>query len=142
MANQIDSSVNQRFSSRWGLILSTLGVAVGTGNIWRFPRIASSNGGEEGAGALIIAWVIFLFLWSIPLIIAEYAIGRKQRKRDFRKLWIARISAATRQRGVSYSVFVNAMNKSGIKLNRKILADLAVRDENAFTAVLDAAMKN
>ncbi len=69
-------------------------------------------------------------------------IGRKQRKRDFRKLWIARINAATRQRGASYSAFISAMNKSGIKLNRKILADLAVRDEQAFTAVFDAAMKS
>lgn len=74
-----DTSVNQRFSSRWGLLLSALGIAVGTGNIWRFPRIAAQNGGEDGAGALIIAWVCFLFLWSIPLIIAEYLIGKKQR---------------------------------------------------------------
>ncbi|MBN2415187.1 sodium-dependent transporter [bacterium] len=80
MANTIDKSVNQRFNSRLGLLLSALGVAVGTGNIWRFPRIAASNGGEAGAGALIIAWIIFLFLWSVPLIIAEYAIGRKQRR--------------------------------------------------------------
>lgn len=71
---------DQRFSSRIGLLLSVLGIAVGTGNIWRFPRIAAQNGGEEGAGAFLIAWVIFLFLWSIPLIIAEYAIGRKTRK--------------------------------------------------------------
>ena len=75
----IDSSVNQRFSSRTGLLLSALGIAVGTGNIWRFPRIAAQNGGDEGAGALIIAWITFLFLWSIPLIIAEYLIGKKHR---------------------------------------------------------------
>jgi NSS family neurotransmitter:Na+ symporter len=74
------SSENQRFSSRLGLILSVLGIAVGTGNIWRFPRIAATNGGEEGAGAFLIAWIIFLFVWSIPLIIAEYALGRKGRK--------------------------------------------------------------
>jgi len=74
-----DLTVNQRFSSRWGLLLSALGIAVGTGNIWRFPRIAAQNGGDEGAGALIIAWICFLFLWSIPLIIAEYLIGKKQR---------------------------------------------------------------
>ncbi|ARA92631.1 sodium-dependent transporter [Rhodothermaceae bacterium RA] len=70
---------DQRFSSRLGLILSVLGIAVGTGNIWRFPRIAAQNGGDEGAGAFLIAWVLFLFLWSIPLIIAEYALGRKGR---------------------------------------------------------------
>ena len=68
-----------RFSSRLGLILSVLGIAVGTGNIWRFPRIAALNGGENGAGAFLIAWVVCLLVWSIPLIIAEYALGRKGR---------------------------------------------------------------
>ncbi len=63
-----------RFSTKWGLILSVLGIAVGTGNIWRFPRIAAQNGGETGAGAFLIAWLVFLFIWSITLIIAEYGI--------------------------------------------------------------------
>ncbi|MCK4464738.1 MAG: sodium-dependent transporter [Bacteroidales bacterium] len=79
MSNNLDNSVNQRFSSRWGLLLSALGIAVGTGNIWRFPRIAAQMGGEDGAGAFLVAWLIFLFLWSIPLIIAEYALGKKHR---------------------------------------------------------------
>ncbi len=79
MAKSTDNSVHQRFSSRFGLLLSALGIAVGTGNIWRFPRIAAQNGGEHGAGALIIAWVIFLLAWSIPLIITEYLLGRKFR---------------------------------------------------------------
>lgn len=70
----------QRFTTKWGLIISVLGIAVGTGNIWRFPRIAAQNGGEEGAGVFILAWVISLLLWSIPLIIAEYAIGRNGRR--------------------------------------------------------------
>lgn len=70
----------ERFSSKIGLILSVLGIAIGTGNIWRFPRIAAQNGGEEGAGAFLIAWLCFLFLWSIPLIIAEYGMGRNGRK--------------------------------------------------------------
>ena len=74
-----DISTNQRFTSRLGLIMSALGVAVGTGNIWRFPRIAAQSGGETGAGAFLLAWLCFLFLWSIPLIIAEYASGRKHR---------------------------------------------------------------
>ena len=47
----------QRFSSRFTFLLSALGVAVGTGNIWRFPRIAASNGGEDGAGSFLIAWI-------------------------------------------------------------------------------------
>ncbi len=65
----------ERFTSRWGLILSVIGIAVGTGNIWRFPRIAAANGG----GSFLIPWVIFLFVWSIPLIMAEFAIGKKTR---------------------------------------------------------------
>ncbi len=75
-----DSSIHHRFSSRWGLLVSVLGIAVGTGNIWRFPRIAAQNGGEQGSGAFLVSWVLFLFLWSIPLIIAEYAIGRRSRR--------------------------------------------------------------
>ncbi len=70
----------ERFSTKWGLILSVLGIAVGTGNIWRFPRIAAENGGETGAGAFLVAWITFLFIWSVPLIIAEYGIGRNGRK--------------------------------------------------------------
>lgn len=70
----------ERFSSKLGLILSVLGIAIGTGNIWRFPRIAAQNGGDEGAGAFLFAWICFLFIWSIPLIIAEYGIGRNGRK--------------------------------------------------------------
>ena len=66
--------------------------------------------------------------------------GRKERKRDFRRLWIVRINAAVRQHDVSYSVFMNALNKSGVKLNRKILADLAVQDGEVFNAVLDKVM--
>ncbi|WP_412067446.1 sodium-dependent transporter [Rubrivirga sp. IMCC43871] len=69
-----------RFSSRWGLLLSVLGIAVGTGNIWRFPRIAASNAGEGGAGAFLVAWLVFLVAWSIPLIIAEYALGQRGRR--------------------------------------------------------------
>ena len=64
------------FSSRWGLIISTLGIAVGTGNIWRFSRIVAQNGG----GSFLIPWVIFLLIWSVPLIIAEFAIGKYSRK--------------------------------------------------------------
>lgn len=74
------TNTSERFSSKLGLILSVLGIAIGTGNIWRFPRIAAQNGGEEGAGAFLFAWLVFLLLWSIPLIIAEYGIGRNGRK--------------------------------------------------------------
>lgn len=64
------------FTSRWGLILSMMGAAVGAGNIWRFSRIVAQNGG----GSFIIPWVIFLFVWSIPLLITEIALGKMTRK--------------------------------------------------------------
>ena len=79
MNTSIDGTNQQRFSSRLGFFLSVLGIAVGTGNIWRFPRIAAQNGGEEGAGAFLVAWLVFLFAWSIPLIMIEYVWGRKHR---------------------------------------------------------------
>ncbi|MEM6799930.1 MAG: sodium-dependent transporter [Bacteroidota bacterium] len=63
------------FSSRWSMMLAMLGMAVGTGNIWRFPRIAAKNGGGE----FLIAWICFLLLWSIPLILLEFGMGRKTR---------------------------------------------------------------
>lgn len=64
---------------------------------------------------------------------------RKQKKRDFRKLWIIRINAATRLNGMNYSTFMNGLNKSGIELDRKILADMAMNDAAAFTAVAEAS---
>jgi len=63
------------FASRWGIIFAGMGMAVGTGNIWRFPRIVS----QQGGGAFIITWMLFLFLWSIPLLIIEISIGKKTR---------------------------------------------------------------
>ncbi len=64
---------------------------------------------------------------------------RRARKRDLRKLWIARINAAARANGITYSRLVHGMKTAGIMLNRKVLADLAVRDPQAFTAVVTAA---
>jgi len=66
---------------------------------------------------------------------------RKVRKREFRKLWITRINAAARQNGVSYSKFMGAMKKKEMRINRKVLADLAVHNPNAFSAVVKEAMK-
>src|SRR5213075_1100497 len=65
--------------------------------------------------------------------------GRKDRKGDFRKLWIARINAAARQNGLSYSQFIAGLKAAGNTLDRKILADMAVRDAAAFTALVEAA---
>ena len=58
---------------------------------------------------------------------------RKQRKRDFRKLWITRINAACRENGVSYSRFINGLNKAGVEINRKMLSELAIYDKEAFS---------
>jgi NSS family neurotransmitter:Na+ symporter len=75
MNQQMSMEKKEIFASRWGIIFAGLGMAVGTGNIWRFPRIVSQNGG----GAFIIAWLLFLFLWSIPLLVVEISIGKKTR---------------------------------------------------------------
>ena len=66
-------------------------------------------------------------------------IGRKNRKRDFRQLWIARINAAARINGLSYSKFMHGLKVAGINLNRKVLADIAVNDAAAFAALAEKA---
>lgn len=66
-------------------------------------------------------------------------IGRRLRKRDFRRLWIARINAATRQEGLSYSRFINGLKLAGVEVDRKILADLAVNDAAAFAELVSVA---
>ena len=63
---------------------------------------------------------------------------RRQRKRQFRRLWILRINAACRLNGITYSAFINGLKKNAIDLNRKILADMAVNDPQAFTALTDS----
>jgi large subunit ribosomal protein L20 len=64
---------------------------------------------------------------------------RKAKKRDFRRLWVVRINAAARQNDMTYSVFMNGLKKAGVEVDRKILADLAVRDPHAFTALAEKA---
>ncbi|MCB8983238.1 MAG: 50S ribosomal protein L20 [Ardenticatenaceae bacterium] len=64
---------------------------------------------------------------------------RRVRRRDFRRLWIARINAASRQQGMSYSQLIHGLKLANVSLDRKVLADLAVRDEAAFAAVVDVA---
>ena len=65
--------------------------------------------------------------------------GRKAKKRDFRKLWITRISAQAKVCGMNYSTFMNGLKKAGIELNRKMLAELAVNDKEAFAALVEKA---
>ncbi|OHX68251.1 sodium-dependent transporter [Flammeovirga pacifica] len=62
----------QQFSSKWGVILASLGMAIGAGNLWRFPRLAGQYG-----GTFIILWFLFLFVWSIPILLSEFSIGKK-----------------------------------------------------------------
>ena len=64
---------------------------------------------------------------------------RKDRKGDFRKLWIARINAAARMNGISYSRFINGLHKAGVEVNRKMLSELAIYDEKSFTELVDLA---
>lgn len=68
-------------------------------------------------------------------------IGRKLKKRDYRKLWIARINAATRMNGMSYSRFMNGIKLAGIDINRKMLSEIAINDAKAFTELVEVAKK-
>ncbi len=71
----------------------------------------------------------------------QYAyIGRKLRKRNFRALWIQRINAAVREHGLTYSRFISGLARAGIEIDRKVLADLAVREPEAFKALVDQAV--
>ncbi|MDE6035368.1 MAG: 50S ribosomal protein L20 [Ruminococcus sp.] len=66
-------------------------------------------------------------------------IGRKQKKRQFRQLWITRISAAAKMNGMNYSTFMNGCKKAGISLNRKMLSEIAINDPAGFTAIVEKA---
>ena len=68
-------------------------------------------------------------------------IGRKQKKRDFRRLWITRISAAAKLNGMNYSTFMNGLKKAGIEINRKMLSEMAIHDAAGFTALAESAKK-
>lgn len=70
----------------------------------------------------------------------QYAYrDRKVKKRDFRQLWIARISAAVREEGMTYSRFINGLNKAGVEINRKVLSNLAIEDPKSFSAIVATA---
>ena len=81
-------------------------------------------------------------VWTVAKNAVEKAMqyayrGRKEKKRNFRSLWITRINAGTRQYGLSYSKFMGALKRNNIELNRKVLADLAMNHPEAFKAVVD-----
>ena len=73
----------------------------------------------------------------------QYAyIGRKQKKREFRRIWIARISAAAKANGMNYSTFINGLKKAGIDLNRKMLSEIAIHDPKGFESIVALAKKS
>lgn len=80
MAKLLDRTTTYRFSNRFLFLMSALGIAVGTGNIWRFPRIVALSSGNDGAASFLLIWLVFLFIWSIPIIILEYYLGYKYKR--------------------------------------------------------------
>ena len=78
---------------------------------------------------------------SVMRALASSYAGRKQAKRQFRQLWIARINAAVRDEGLTYSRFINGLSKAGVTLNRKALSNMAIEDPIAFKAVVEVAKK-
>lgn len=78
---------------------------------------------------------------SVVRALRNAYVGRKLKKRDYRSLWIARINAATRMNGLSYSKFMNGLKLAGIEINRKMLSEIAINDPKAFTELVDVAKK-
>lgn len=76
---------------------------------------------------------------SVMKALSSAYVGRKLKKRDFRKLWIARINAAARSNGISYSKLINGLKLAGVEINRKMLSELAISDEAAFTELVNVA---
>ena len=101
----------------------------------RHKKILKMNQGYYGSRHLLFRRANEAMLKSLWYAYRD----RRVRKRDLRKLWITRINAAARLNGITYSRLVNAMKNAGISLNRKVLADLAVRDPQTFTAVVTKA---
>ena len=104
---------------------------------WRkHKRLINRNRGYEGTRSKLFRRANETFMKA-----KWYAYGdRRNRKRDLRRLWIARINAAARINGTTYSKLISGMRRTNLILNRKMLADLAVRDANAFAKVVEAAI--
>jgi large subunit ribosomal protein L20 len=79
---------------------------------------------------------------SVQRGLAYAYVHRRRRKRDFRRLWIVRINAAARLYGLSYSLFINGLKKAGVRLDRKVLADMAVQDREGFAKLAELASKS
>jgi len=79
---------------------------------------------------------------AVMRALASAYVGRKQKKRDYRRLWIARINAGARMNGISYSRLMDGLRKSGVEINRKMLSELAVRDAEGFASLCETAKKS
>ncbi len=79
---------------------------------------------------------------AVERALAYSYVGRKLKKRDFRRLWIIRINAAAREHGMSYSKFIGGLKRAGVELNRKVLADIAVRDPKGFEKLVNIAKES
>ena len=113
------------------MVRSTYGAARHRKKVRRFKQARGNRGGRSRlwrtvSEALLRSW-------------ASATKDRRRKKRDFRRLWIVRISAATRMRGLSYSHFIDGLHKAGIELNRKQLSELAIHDPAAFDPVVEEA---
>jgi len=101
----------------------------------RHKRLLSAAEGRKGAKSRLIKASREAQLHALAYATRD----RKQRKRDFRRLWIIRLNAAARRHGITYGSFVAGLKRAGIQIDRKILADLAVRDDATFGAIVEAA---
>ena len=79
---------------------------------------------------------------AVMRALASAYVGRKNKKREYRRLWIARINAAARMNGISYSQLMNGLKKSGIEINRKMLSEMAIHDATGFAALVETAKKS
>ncbi|AEI74886.1 50S ribosomal protein L20 [Candidatus Moranella endobia PCVAL] len=101
----------------------------------RHKKILQQSNGYYGARSRV-----YRVAFQAVIKAGQYAYrDRRQKKRQFRKLWIARINATARQQGISYSKLINGLKRSSIEIDRKILADIAVFDKTAFAALTDKA---
>ncbi len=102
---------------------------------WRRKRILKQAKGYFGARRKLYA----VAKETVDRALAFAFVGRKQKKRQYRRLWITRINAAVRPHGMSYSRLIDGLNKAGVELDRRVLADLAIHDPSAFEAVTQVA---
>jgi len=101
----------------------------------RHKRLLDDAEGRKGTRSRLIKPAREALLHALAYATRD----RKQRKRDIRQLWIVRINAATRQRGMTYGAFIAGLKQANIEIDRKMLADIAVRDEGTFTRIVEAA---